>query len=138
AMTVPYVIVANLLGPEFPSLTGGLVGLTVVGFAAKKGVVVTSVEEHSDFEPRERWETGWCLTISIQYSGGGRMMGMLQAWVPYLMVALFLVITRLKWLPVDGWLQAWEIRCPIFLARRSPPRYSHFIFSGPSLSSSLA
>ncbi|MDA8352909.1 MAG: L-lactate permease [Firmicutes bacterium] len=110
AMTVPYVIVANLLGPEFPSLIGGLVGLTVVGFAAKKGFLVPSVEEHWDFEPRERWESGWSGTISIQESGGGRRMGMLQAWVPYLMVALFLVITRLKWLPVEGWLQAWEIR----------------------------
>ena len=30
AMTVPYLAVAYLLGPEFPSLLGGLIGLAIV------------------------------------------------------------------------------------------------------------
>lgn len=36
AMTIPYVIVANVLGPEFPSMIGGLTGLAIVVVAAKK------------------------------------------------------------------------------------------------------
>lgn len=40
SMTIPYVIVANLLGPEFPSMTGGLVGLDIVIFAGKKGFLM--------------------------------------------------------------------------------------------------
>ena len=30
AMTIPYVLVAQYLGPEFPSLFGGLIGLAIV------------------------------------------------------------------------------------------------------------
>jgi lactate permease len=37
AMTVPYLVVARLLGPEFPSLLGGLIGLAIVVPAAKRG-----------------------------------------------------------------------------------------------------
>ena len=40
AFTVPYVLTAWLLGPEFPSLLGALVGLAVVSFAARKGFLV--------------------------------------------------------------------------------------------------
>ena len=35
AMTIPYVLVAIFLGPEFPSLIGGLVGLMIVTTAAR-------------------------------------------------------------------------------------------------------
>ncbi len=30
AMTIPYLLVAVLLGPEFPSILGGLIGLAIV------------------------------------------------------------------------------------------------------------
>ncbi len=41
SMTIPYVIVAYLLGPEFPSLLGGLIGLAIVVPAAKRGFLVS-------------------------------------------------------------------------------------------------
>jgi lactate permease len=37
-MTVPYVIVAAVLGPEFPSLLGGLIGLALVMFTSSRGL----------------------------------------------------------------------------------------------------
>src|SRR5690625_616766 len=40
AMTVPYVVVAYVLGPEFPSLLGGLIGLTLVMYTSSKGFLM--------------------------------------------------------------------------------------------------
>src|SRR5690606_26584341 len=49
AMTIPYVTVAALLGPEFPSLLGGLIGLAVVVFAARRGFLLP--EKNWEFAP---------------------------------------------------------------------------------------
>ncbi|PTX60327.1 lactate permease [Melghirimyces profundicolus] len=112
AMTVPYVLVANLLGPEFPSLIGALIGLAVVVFAAKRGFLMPPEEEHWDFEPKEKWNPEWSGSIQIKDADGVREMGMFRAWAPYLLIALFLVVTRLKALPFLEWLQAWKIEFP--------------------------
>ena len=49
AMTVPYVLVAFIAGPEFPSLIGGLVGLALVMFTSSKGFLMP--KETFDFGP---------------------------------------------------------------------------------------
>ena len=46
AMTVPYLIVACTLGPEFPSLVGGMFGLIVVTAAARKGWFLPDKNAH--------------------------------------------------------------------------------------------
>src|SRR5690606_34752631 len=51
AMTVPYITVAYLLGPEFPSMIGGLIGLAIVIPAARKGFLLP--DDVWDFEPKE-------------------------------------------------------------------------------------
>ena len=51
AFTIPYVIVAIFLGPEFPSLLGGLIGLAIVVPAARKGFLIPSGEPW-DFPPQ--------------------------------------------------------------------------------------
>ncbi|WP_085505549.1 L-lactate permease [Thalassobacillus devorans] len=113
AMTIPYVMVANLLGPEFPSMIGGLVGLAIVVSAAKKGFLMPPKEEHWDFEEKERWDPSWTGSIEIKdiaHKSGS--MSMVRAWTPYLLIGLFLVITRLKALPFLEWLQAWNVTIP--------------------------
>ncbi|MFG6118916.1 L-lactate permease [Thalassobacillus sp. B23F22_16] len=113
AMTIPYVMVANLLGPEFPSMIGGLVGLAIVVSAAKKGFLMPPKEEHWDFEEKERWDPSWTGSIEIKdiaHKSGS--MSMVRAWTPYLLIGLFLVITRLKALPFLEWLQAWNVTMP--------------------------
>ena len=52
AMTIPYVLVAYLLGPEFPSLLGALIGLAIVVPAAKAGFLVPQGADVWDFEDR--------------------------------------------------------------------------------------
>ncbi|MCF6410176.1 L-lactate permease [Pseudalkalibacillus salsuginis] len=110
AMTIPYVIVANLLGPEFPSLIGGLVGLAIVVFAAKKGFLMPPKEEHWDFEEKSKWDPSWTGNIvihDIEHRNG--RISMVRAWMPYILIGLFLVITRMKALPFQGWLQSWTV-----------------------------
>lgn len=110
AMTIPYIIVANTLGPEFPSMTGGLVGLAIVVFAAKKGFLMPPKEEVWDFEDKDKWDPEWSGKVTlkdISHSSGS--MSMFRAWMPYVLVGLFLVISRLKTLPVQGWFQSWTL-----------------------------
>lgn len=109
-MTIPYLIVANVLGPEFPSMVGGLVGLAIVIAAAKKGFLMPSQEEVWDFEEKSKWDPDWIGKIEIKdIAHKNGKMSMIRAWTPYILVGLFLVATRLKSLPIGGWLQAWTI-----------------------------
>lgn len=111
AMTIPYVLVANLLGPEFPSLIGGLVGLTIVVLASKRGFLMPAEHEIWDFEEKSKWDPEWVGNLEIKevtHKSGN--MTMIRAWTPYILVGVFLVLTRLKALPVMGWLQSWSVQ----------------------------
>lgn len=113
SMTIPYYIVARLLGPEFPSIFGGLIGLAIVVTAAKNRFLMPSSSECWDFDRKETWNTDW--TGSIQIKDVGHRSGnlsMTKAWTPYILVALFLVLSRLRALPFGGWLKGWEVRIP--------------------------
>ena len=102
AMTVPYLVVAWLLGPEFPSLLGGLIGLAIVVPAAKRGLFMPSAEETWDFQDRAQWDPDWTgveLDINPRH---GRDLGFLAAWMPYVLVAVLLVVTRLEALPLKA------------------------------------
>ncbi len=113
SMTIPYVIVANLLGPEFPSMIGGLVGLVIVVSAAKKGFLMPSKEEQWDFEDKSQWDPEWTGSIEIKdISHKSGRMSMARAWTPYVLIGLFLVITRLEALPFLELVKAWTISVP--------------------------
>ncbi len=102
AMTVPYLLVAWLLGPEFPSLLGGLIGLAIVVPAAKRGLFMPRADQTWDFEERDKWDPDWTgveLDINLQH---GRDLGFFAAWLPYVLVALLLVLTRLEALPLKA------------------------------------
>jgi len=63
AMTIPYLTVAFALGPAFPSLVGGLVGLIVVVTAAKRRWLVPT--ETWDFGNSDDWPAEWTGTPHI-------------------------------------------------------------------------
>jgi lactate permease len=103
SMTVPYLIVANTLGPEFPSILGGLIGLAIVVTASKKGFLVPKKEDAWDFEPKEKWQPEWSGSIELKDdSAGAPKMGLFVAWLPYLLVATLLIITRVPELGIKG------------------------------------
>ncbi len=93
AMTAPYLLVAYFLGPEFPSLIGGLVGLAIVVTAARKGFLVP--DEVFDFPQRTRWEKDWMGTMEGEAGEERPGMTLLKAWMPYVLVAALLVLTRI-------------------------------------------
>ncbi|MEW6047343.1 MAG: L-lactate permease [Bacillota bacterium] len=104
AMVVPYLAVAYLLGPEFPSLLGGLIGLAVVVPAARRGFLLP--EKTFDFPPRARWERDWMGTVEGDVNGQTPRVSLVAAWGPYALVAAALVLTRLPALPLKRWLSA--------------------------------
>ncbi|GFZ95314.1 L-lactate permease [Nesterenkonia alkaliphila] len=96
AMTIPSVTVAYLLGPEFPSLIGGLVGLALVMFTSSKGFLMP--KETFDFGPRAAWEERWMGRIApgeVKETGEAPKMTLVRAWSPYVLLAAILVMTRL-------------------------------------------
>ncbi|NOX53262.1 MAG: L-lactate permease [Planctomycetes bacterium] len=105
AMTLPYLTAAYLLGPAFPSLVGGLVGLVVVVTAAKRRWLLPA--ETWDFDRSDRWPAEWTGTLQVRsVDHPGRDFSLLSAWSPYLMVAILLVLTRVPSLPLKAWLMA--------------------------------
>jgi lactate permease len=113
AMTVPYWLVAWLLGPEFPALFGSLAGLFVVVMAARRGILVPPREAAWDFPARETWPADWTGRFDLREApAAGPAMGQLRAWLPYLVVAALLVLTRLKQLPLGDWLKSASITLP--------------------------
>ncbi|MGJ7034220.1 lactate permease [Anoxybacillus eryuanensis] len=95
AFTVPYAIIANVLGPEFPSLLGSLIGLIIVVPAAKAGLFMP--KDTFDFEHRSAWEQEWIGRLNNEQTNigqGKKRISLLNAWFPYVLVAILLVITR--------------------------------------------
>lgn len=92
AFTVPYYLVAKFLGPEFPSLIGGLVGLALVVTAAKNNFLTPKTTW--DFDARENWPKHWMGTWEPKFAKAPEHMTLLKAWSPYVLVGLFLVLSR--------------------------------------------
>lgn len=116
AMTIPYVIVAHVLGPEFPSLFGSLIGLAIVLPAARARFLLPKGREPWDFDSKERWDPEWTGNVKIEDPKEIQTdMPMWKAWAPYLLVAVLLVATRLKSLPLLEWVKSWNVTFPSLL-----------------------
>ncbi len=89
-----YLIMAFFFGPEFPSLIGAILTLFVVLFAARKGFLCP--KDVWDFEPRQQWDTAWLAKQEVKQDVDNGMSAVL-AWIPYVLIALILVGTRLNW-----------------------------------------
>ena len=111
SMTVPYLAVAVFLGPEFPSLIGGLVGLAIVVPAARAGFLQPK-DEVWDFPPRADWQPDWNGTMEsgdVESQSGTSSMGLVKAWLPYVFVAGLLVATRVPELHIKPLLKRAQI-----------------------------
>jgi len=106
AFTVPYVMTAWILGPEFPSLVGGLVGLAIVSFTTRRGFLVP--EDTWDFPDRKNWPSDWNSDLDEKSNKVEERahMSSPKAWAPYLILAFFLILSRLPSLPVGAVLRS--------------------------------
>jgi lactate permease len=112
--SVPYVLTAFLIGVEFPSLLGGLLGTAAVIYAAKQGWFLP--EKSWDFGPQSTWEADW--TGSIKPEEGKEYkphMSQIRAWLPYVLIGAILVLTRIGELPFKAMVASWVIKFPHIL-----------------------
>jgi len=97
AFTVPYLLLAIFVGPELPSLLGSLIAMAIVVPAAKAGFLTP--KKTWEFADRKTWEAGWIgnadLSVKPIETKSEKEMSAFLAWLPYLLVALLLVVTRI-------------------------------------------
>jgi lactate permease len=112
AFTIPYLLTAIFLGPEFPSLLGGLTGMGIVTFAASKGFLVP--KKSWDFAPARQWPQNWMgkLEMRLESLTENKAVTTRLAWTPYLLLAFFLILSRLPELPFKAVLQSVKISWP--------------------------
>ncbi|EKM95529.1 L-lactate permease [Stutzerimonas degradans] len=93
AFTLPYVATGLFLGPEFPSLLGGLIGLAIVTSAARVGFLVP--KKSWDFADAKDWPSEWLGSIEMKLEDlTAKPMSTFRAWLPYVLVGALLVISR--------------------------------------------
>lgn len=93
AFTLPYALTGVFLGPEFPSLGGGLIGLAIVTSAARMGFLLPKTTW--DFAPADKWPAEWLGTVEMKLDQlTAKPMSALRAWLPYVLVGVLLVISR--------------------------------------------
>ena len=94
AFVVPYALAGVLLGPEFPSMIGAMVGLAIVVPAARRGFLLP--KDSWDFPERDAWPAGWIgkIEIKIDDIAGKTPLSTWMGWLPYVLLALFLVASR--------------------------------------------
>ena len=101
---VPYVLVARYLGPEFPSIIGGLLGMLILIPATRAGFLVP--EKQWDFSSRNTWERNWTGNINMDSPADPAGISLPKAWLPYALIGLLLIVTRVRFLPFGSWLQS--------------------------------
>ncbi|MCS2609813.1 L-lactate permease [Halomonas dongshanensis] len=94
AFVIPYMLVGVFLGPEFPSMIGAMVGLAIVVPAARKGFLLP--KDTWDFPDTKSWPDEWIGNLSIKLDDvtGKTAISTFKGWVPYVLLALFLVASR--------------------------------------------
>ena len=103
AMIVPYWLTARFLGPEFPSLFGGLIGLGIVITATRLGFL--QPKEPWTFGDRRTWLDTWMGDLQPDETTPRQAIGTARAWSPYVLLAGILVITRIPELGIQSVLQ---------------------------------
>ncbi|WP_298185899.1 L-lactate permease [uncultured Pseudomonas sp.] len=94
AFVIPYIAAGVFLGPEFPSMIGAMVGLAIVIPAAKAGFLLPKTAW--DFAPASEWPAEWMgkIEMKLEDIAGKTPISVRMAWAPYVLLAIFLVASR--------------------------------------------
>ncbi len=88
AFTVPFYLIARFAGPELPSLLGGIIGLAIIVPATKAGFLI----------PKNTWgfdQDAASEVTSADRCGRSGTISLVTAWMPYVLIALALIVTRI-------------------------------------------
>lgn len=98
AFTVPYCILAHIVGPEFPTVLGSLIGLVIV-----IGMIKLEI-----FVPKYCWDfEGLKMKRKKEdFTDIPEEMTLLKAWMPYVIMGICLLITRIPALGIKDFLKA--------------------------------
>lgn len=96
---VPYVLINIFVGYEFPSLFGALIALVITVLAAKFRFLTPRKTWH--FGPESEWEDSWKASRPPAPPKESKM-SLIRAWIPYVIIALILVATRIPALGIKG------------------------------------
>ena len=102
---VPMNIFAWIMGPELASMLAGFTGLIIIVFAAKKKFLT----------PKDSWDFGEKYRAETSADEIKADMPLGKAWLPYVLIAVLLVLTRLPQLPFANWLKSVAITVPDIL-----------------------
>lgn len=103
SFTIPYVITAYFLGPEFPSIFGSIIGMIIIVTLARNKIFMP--KEIWNFPKRNKWPKHWLGTINFDIKDHVKIMSLKKAWFPYLLMGILLLLTRLTFLPLKKILQ---------------------------------
>ncbi|WP_418752557.1 L-lactate permease [Frisingicoccus sp.] len=92
---IPYVLIATFLGTDLPSLLAAPIGMLGTIFMARKGILIP--KNRFEFRAASEWEPYWKSVAEVQEDEtmkGEAAMSPIMAWIPYGVIAIVLVITR--------------------------------------------
>ncbi len=97
SFAVPLLATSIFIGYEFASLIASLFSISITVLAAKVGFLVP---KHTwDFGDSSKWNKEWLATSEVAPIKESKM-SLFMAWVPYLLIAFILVITRIPQLGI--------------------------------------
>lgn len=99
SMAVPMLLTAIFIGYEFASLLAALFSIVVTVLAARAGFLVP--KRVWDFGDSTQWDKEWLATSKVTPVAQSNM-SLVKAWVPYLLIAVILVATRIPQLGLKG------------------------------------
>lgn len=93
---IPYIFIASYMGPDLASLLAAIVGLLVSILFARKGILMP--KSRFEFPEPAAWDSSWKAKNSQEETSAvseePRMSGFM-AWLPYGIIGVILVLTRL-------------------------------------------
>ncbi len=99
SFALPLLLVSIFIGYEFASLLAALFSIAVTVLAAKLNFLLP--KKTWDFGDPTEWNKEWLATAKVTPVAESRM-PLLKAWLPYLMISVILVITRIPQLGIKS------------------------------------
>lgn len=99
-VSTPYILSALFLGPEFPSIFGGLIGIIPVIIAAKKGWFMPK-DNVWLFPEKSKWNSSWSGILKMEEDKIADF-STLKSLTPYIIMAFLLFILNVRFLPFSS------------------------------------